>query len=218
MMVIGICIQMKMLKILKFLDANMKKLNEWVDFIPAKSGVLIGGLTFLKNWILRTEISDALQKVFVINMNTDKEEQLIFTDEKVISPGVSLMQKDKNTDTLRIVYESPKTPSRVFEYNLKNNKKKIVKEQEIPSGHDRNNYIVERVNCDSHDGRKIPITITYHKNTKLDGSANLLMYGYGSYGNSMTPQFSTSRLSLIDRNIIWATCHIRGGLERGMSW
>ncbi len=202
----------------KILRCKYEKLNEWVDFIPAKSGVLIGGLTFLKNWILRTEISDALQKVFVINMKTDKEEQLIFTDEKVISPGVSLMQKDKNTDTLRIVYESPKTPSRVFEYNLKNKNKKLVKEQEIPSGHDRNNYIVERVNCDSHDGRKIPITITYHKNTKLDGSANLLMYGYGSYGNSMTPQFSASRLSLIDRNIIWATCHIRGGLERGMSW
>ena len=202
----------------KILRCKYEKTNEWVDFIPAKNGVLIGGLLFLKSWILRTEISDALQKVFVINMNTDKEEQLIFTDEKVISPSVSLMQKDKNTDNVRISYESPKTPSRVFEYNLKDKNKKLVKEQEIPSGHERNNYIVERINCDSHDGRKIPITITYHKNTKLDGSANLLMYGYGSYGNSMTPTFSTSRLSLIDRNIIWATCHIRGGLERGMSW
>tara|TARA_B100002052_G_C15871069_1_gene594689 strand:- start:493 stop:2562 length:2070 start_codon:yes stop_codon:yes gene_type:complete len=195
-----------------------EKINEWEDFIPAKSGVLIGGLTFLKNWILRTEISDALQKVFVRNIKTNKEEQLMFTDEKVISPGISLTQKDKNTDTIRISYESPKTPTRTFEYNLKTKNKKLVKEQEIPSGHNRDDYIVERLNCLSHDNRQIPITITYHRNTKIDGSANLLLYGYGSYGSSMTPTFSSSRLSLINRNIIWATCHIRGGLERGMSW
>ena len=202
----------------KVLRCKHEKLNDWADFIPSKNGVLIGGLTFLKNWILRTEVSDALQKVFVRNVKTNKEEQLIFTDEKVISPGVALLQKDKNTDIIRIGYESPKTPARTFEYNLKTKSKKLVKEQEIPSGHNREDYIVERLNCKSHDDRKIPITITYHKNTKLDGTANLLLYGYGSYGSSMTPTFSSSRLSLINRNIIWATCHIRGGLERGMNW
>ena len=134
-------------------------------------------MVFLKDWILRTEISDALSKVFVRNVKTNREEQLIFTDEKVISPGVSLMQKDKNTDTIRIGYESPKTPASVFEYNLKTKDKKLVKEQEIPSGHNRDDYIVERLNCPSHDGRQIPITITYHKDTKLDGSAHMLMYG-----------------------------------------
>ena len=195
-----------------------QKINEWKDFVPAKNGFLIGGLTFLKNWILRTEVSDALGKVFVRNVKTNQEEQLIFTDEKVISPGVSLMQKNKNTDTIRIGYESPKTPARTYEYNLKTKEKKLVKEQEIPSGHNRNDYIVERLNCPSHDGRQIPITITYHKKTKLDGSSHLLLYGYGSYGSSTSPSFSSSRLSLIDRNIIWATCHIRGGLERGMEW
>ena len=195
-----------------------EKINDWKDFVPAQNGVLIGGLTFLNGWILRTEVSDALGKIFVINTKTNKEEQLIIADEKVISPGLSLMQKDKNTDRIRIVYESPKTPARVFEYNLKTKNKKLVKEQEIPSGHNRDDYIVERLNCPSHDSRKIPITITYHKKTKLDGSAHLLLYGYGSYGSSMSPTFSSSRLSLINRNIIWATCHVRGGLERGMSW
>tara|TARA_Y100000590_G_scaffold294747_1_gene332139 strand:- start:2404 stop:4470 length:2067 start_codon:yes stop_codon:yes gene_type:complete len=195
-----------------------KKINEWKDFIPAKNGVLIGGLTFLKDWILRAEISDALGKIFVRNTKTNKEEQLIFTDEKVISPGISLMQRNKDTDTIRIGYESPKTPTRTYEYNLKTKDKKLVKEQEIPSGHNRDDYIVERLNCSSHDGRQIPITITYHKKTKLDGNSHVLLYGYGSYGSSMTPTFSTSRFSLIDRNVIWATCHIRGGLERGMSW
>ena len=202
----------------KILRCKHDKINQWEEFIPPKKGVLIGGLTFLKNWILRSEISDALPKIFVRNLKTNQEEQLIFSDEKVIYPSISLMQKDRETDTVRINYESPKTPSRTYEYNLKNKEKKLVKEQEIPSGHERDNYIVERLNCESHDGRQIPITLTYHKKTKLDGSSNLLLYGYGSYGSSMYPNFSSSKFSLIDRNIIWATCHIRGGLERGMSW
>ena len=195
-----------------------QKINEWEDFVPSKNGVLIGGLTFLKNWILRTEVSDALGKVFVRNMKTNLEEKLIFTDEKVISPGVSLIQKDRNTDIIRIGYESPKTPARTYEYNLKTKEKKLVKEQEIPSGHNRNDYIVERLNCPSEDGRQIPITVTYHKKTKLNGNSHLLLYGYGSYGSSMGPSFSSSRFSLLNRNIIWATCHVRGGLERGMRW
>ena len=90
-----------------FKEYKHEKINEWEEFIPSKNGVLIGGLTFLKDWILRTEISDALSKIFVRNVKTNHEEELIFTDEKVISPGVSLVQKDKNTDTIRIGYESP---------------------------------------------------------------------------------------------------------------
>ena len=81
-----------------------------------------------------------------------------------------------------------------------------------------NDYVVERIECPSHDVRMVPITITRHKDTILDGSSNLLLYGYGSYGNSMSPGFSSTRLSLIDRNIIWVTAHIRGGMERGMKW
>ncbi len=202
----------------KISRCSHQNIGEWKDFIPGKKGVLVGGLSFLNDWIIRTEMSDALQKIFVRNIKTNHEEQLIFTDEKVISPGVSFLQKDKNTDMVWIGYESPRTPSRTYEYNLKNKKKKLVKEQEVPSGHNRDDYIVERLNCKSHDKRSIPITITYHKKTKLDGSAHLLLYGYGSYGSSMSPNFSTSKFSLIDRNIIWATCHIRGGMERGMSW
>ena len=85
-------------------------------------------------------------------------------------------------------------------------------------GHNPDDYIVERLECKSHDGRIIPLTITRHKKTKIDGSANLLLYGYGSYGVSMNPSFSSTRLSLINRNIIWVTAHIRGGMERGMKW
>ena len=191
---------------------------DWKTFIAAKDEVLIGGLTFLKNWIIRSETSDALDKLFVKNITTGKEEELIFSDETVYVPGASLMQRDKNTDEIYISYSSPKTQSRVYSYNLSTKEKKLVKEQEIPSGHNPDDYIVERVDCKSHDGRLVPLTITRHKNTKMDGSAQLLLYGYGSYGSSMSPSFSTTRLSLINRDIIWVTAHIRGGMERGMKW
>ncbi|MDC1200251.1 S9 family peptidase [Pelagibacteraceae bacterium] len=191
---------------------------DWKIFIAAKDEVLIGGLTFLKNWIIRSETSDALDKLFVKNITTGIEEKLIFSDETVYVPGASLMQRDKNTDEIYISYSSPKTQSRVYSYNLSTKEKKLVKEQEIPSGHNSDNYIVERVDCKSHDGRLVPLTITRHKNTKLDGNAKLLLYGYGSYGSSMNPSFSTTRLSLINRDIIWVTAHIRGGMERGMKW
>ena len=195
-------------------------LNEqkWKSFIPAKEEVLIGGLTFLNNWIIRSETSDALDKLFVKNLKTEIEEELTFSDEKVYVPGVSLIQRNKDTDEIYLGYSSPKTQSRVYLYNLATKKKKLVKEQIIPSGHNPSNYIVERIDCKSHDGRMVPLTITRHKNTKIDGSANLLLYGYGSYGSSMSPSFSSTRLSLIDRNIIWVTAHIRGGMERGMKW
>ena len=195
---------------------SQQNISNWEDFIPAKEGALIGGLIFLKDWILRYEVSDALSKIYVRNIKTNKEEELKITEEKVISPGISLKQKDKDTNVILISYESPKTPTRTFEYNIKTKEKKLVKEQIIPSGHNRNDYVVERLNCDGHDGYKIPMTITYHKDTKLDGTAHVSLYGYGSYGMSMGPSFSSTRLSLINRNIIWVTCHIRGGLERGM--
>jgi len=196
---------------------NLEK-PDWKTFIAAKEEVLIGGLTFLKNWIIRSETSDALDKLFVKNITTEKEEELIFSDETVYVPGASLLQRDKNTDEIYLSYSSPKTQSRVYSYNLSSKEKKLVKEQEIPSGHHPNDYIVERVDCKSHDGRLVPLTITRHKNTKLDGTAHLLLYGYGSYGSSMSPGFSSTRLSLINRDIIWVTAHIRGGMERGMKW
>ncbi len=196
---------------------NLENQN-WKTYIPAKDEVLIGGLTFLKNWIIRGETSDALDKLFVKNISTNIEEELIFSDETVYVPGVSLTQKDRNTDEVHLGYSSPKTPSRVFKYNLATKSKELVKEQEIPSGHNKDDYIVERVEFKSHDGRMVPLTITRHKKTKIDGSANVLLYGYGSYGNSMSPSFSSTRLSLINRDIIWATAHIRGGMEKGMKW
>ena len=194
------------------------EIQNWKMFIPPREEVLIGGCTFLKNWIIRSETSDALDKLFIKNISTGMEEELIFSDEKIYVPGISLTQRNRDTDIVYLGYSSPKTPSRVYLYNLTTKSKKLVKEQEIPSGHNPKDYVVERVEFKSHDGRLVPLTITRHKKTKIDGSANLLLYGYGSYGSSMSPSFSSTRLSLIDRDIIWATAHIRGGMEKGMKW
>ena len=204
-------------------DFKIEKTNdlekkEWETFIPAREEVLIGGLIFLNDWIIRSETSNALSKLILRNPKNDEEEEIFFSDEKVIVPGVSLTQRDRNTDTVYLSYSSPKTPGRTYLYNLKTKEKKLVKEQEIPSGHNSDDYIVERLECASHDGRMVPITITRHKKTKLDGSAKLLLYGYGSYGSSMSPSFSSTRISLIERDIIWVTSHIRGGMEKGMKW
>lgn len=204
-------------------DFKIEKTNdlekkEWETFIPAREEVLIGGLIFLNDWIIRSETSNALSKLILRNPKNDEEEEIFFSDEKVIVPGVSLTQRDRSTDTVYLSYSSPKTPGRTYLYNLKTKEKKLVKEQEIPSGHNSDDYIVERLECTSHDGRMVPITITRHKKTKLDGSAKLLLYGYGSYGSSMSPSFSSTRISLIERDIIWVTSHIRGGMEKGMKW
>ena len=192
--------------------------QSWEIYVAPKNEVLIGGLTFLKNWVIRAEKSNALAKLFVKNNLTGVEEELNFTEESVIVPGVSLIQRDRNTDLVYLSYSSPKTPGKTYLYNLKTKEKKLVKEQEIPSGHNPDDYIVERLECSSHDGRLVPITITRHKKTKIDGSANLLLYGYGSYGSSMSPGFSSTKFSLINRDIIWVTAHIRGGMEKGMKW
>jgi len=195
-------------------------INSWEDFIPAKKEVVIGSLEFLDDWIIRGELSNALPKIFVRNIKTNEEEELpAFMDEKVWNPSASEMQKETNTDFIYISYSSPKTNAKTYIYNLRTKEKKFVKEQEVlDKNYSPKNYITERLECKSHDGRLIPLTITRHKDTKIDGTANVLLYSYGSYGNSLGFGFSSARLSLLNRNIIWVDASVRGGRERGEAW
>jgi oligopeptidase B len=169
--------------------------------------------------MIRGEMSNALPKLFVRSLKTNEEEELVFADEKVWSPSVSEMQKETNTDNVYISYSSPKTNSRAYIYNLRTKEKKFVKEQEVlDKNYSPKNYITERLECKSHDGRLIPLTITRHKDTKVDGTANILLYSYGSYGNSLSFGFSNTRLTLLNRHIIWVDASVRGGRERGEIW
>ncbi len=202
-------------KILRCKKDNIKNLEE---FVPPKKETVIGGLDFLDEYIIRAEKSDAIPKLYVRNINTNKEEEIKISDEPIGVPGASLMQKDTNTSKIRISWESMATPGRIFEYDIKTKEKKLVKEVEIPSGHDPDKYVVERIKAKSHDGRMIPISLVRLKSSKQDGNSKILLYAYGAYKHSVSPSFSASRFCLIDRGITFAIAHIRGGGCLGDAW
>tara|TARA_E500000331_G_scaffold342940_1_gene377160 strand:+ start:32 stop:2116 length:2085 start_codon:yes stop_codon:yes gene_type:complete len=202
-------------KILRCKTKNIEKLEE---FIPPKKETVIGGLDFLDNFIIRSEKSDAIQKLFVRNIKTNDEEEIIISDEAVGCPGASQMQKDTNTSKIRVSWESMATPGKIYEYDIITKEKKLVKEIEIPSGHDSNKYITERIKAKSHDGRMIPITLVRRKDSQQDSKSKILLYAYGAYKHSISPSFSASRFCLVDRGITFAIAHIRGGGDLGDSW
>ncbi len=201
----------------KVLRCKTDQINNLEVFIPAKKETVIGGLEFLDNYILRSEKSDAILKLYVRNIKTNNEEEIKISDESIGVPGISLMQRDTNTTMIRVSWESMATPGRVYEYNIVSKEKKLVKEIEIPSGHDPNKYIVERIKAESHDGQMIPISLVRLKTAKQDGRSKILLYAYGAYKHSVSPSFSASRFCLIDRGITFAIAHIRGGGDLGDS-
>ena len=202
-------------KVLRCKEDDTDKLEE---FIPAKKETVIGDLNFLDDYIIRGEKSDAILKLFVRNIATNNEEEIKISDEAIGSPSFSLMQKNTNTSKIRVGWESMATPGRVYEYDILTKKKKLVKEIEIPSGHNPNKYVVERIKAKSHDGRMIPISLVRLKDAKQDAKSKVLLYAYGAYKHSITPSFSASRFCLVDRGITFAIAHIRGGGDLGDIW
>ena len=199
----------------KVLRCKNDEINKLEVFLPAKEETVIGGLEFLDDYILRSEKSDAITKLYVRDMKTNKEEEIKVSDEAIGVPGISLMQRDTNTTMIRVGWESMATPGRVYEYDIVSKEKKLVKEIEIPSGHDPNKYIVERIKAESHDGQMIPISLVRLKTAKQDGNSKILLYAYGAYKHSISPSFSASRFCLIDRGITFAIAHVRGGGDLG---
>ena len=202
----------------KILKCKINDIKTLQVFIPAKKETVIGGLEFLDEYIIRGEKSDAISKLYIRNIKTNNEEEIKISDEAVGVPGVSLMQKNTSTTKIRVSWESMATPAKIFEYDIITKQKKLVKETEIPSGHDPNKYIVERIKAKSHDGRMIPISILRLKNKKQDGKSKLLLYAYGAYKHSVEPSFSSSRFCLVDRGITFAIAHVRGGGDLGDVW
>ena len=199
----------------KVLRCKNDQINKLEVFLPPKEETVIGGLEFLDGYILRSEKSDAITKLYVRDIKTNKEEEIKVSDEAIGVPGISLMQKDTNTTMIRVGWESMATPGRVYEYDIVSKEKKLVKEIEIPSGHDANKYIVERIKAESHDGQMIPISLVRLKTAKQDGNSKILLYAYGAYKHSISPSFSASRFCLIDRGITFAIAHVRGGGDLG---
>ena len=202
----------------KILRCKKDSIENLEEFVPSKKETVIGGLDFLDDYIIRAEKSDAISKLYVRDINTNNEEEIKISDEPIGVPGASLMQKDTSTSKIRISWESMATPGKIFEYDIKTKEKKLVKEVEIPSGHDPNKYVVERIKAKSHDGRMIPISLVRLKSSKQDGTSKILLYAYGAYKHSVSPSFSASRFCLVDRGITFAIAHIRGGGDLGDNW
>ena len=188
----------------------------WSDLVPHRPGVLIAGFAVYARWLVRLERENALPRIVVRDLESGEEHAVAFEEEAYslgLVPGYEF-----ETDTLRFTYSSMTTPEHVFDYDMRTRKRIVRKVQEVPSGHDPADYVTRRVMAASHDGEAVPISLLYHRYTALDGSAPLLLYGYGSYGMSMPASFGTTRLSLVDRGFVYAIAHVRGGTERGYAW
>ena len=190
--------------------------KNWKEFIAPKPEVKIEGISMFANHAVLSEWENGLQQLEIVNLKTNKRNRIEFP-EPVYSAGLN-SNREFNTSVVRYSYNSMVTPGSVFDYNMDTGKSVLLKQTEVPGGFDRANYKSERVFATASDGTKIPMSVVYRKNVKLDGSAPLLLYGYGSYGISIPPTFSSSRLSLLDRGVIYVIGHIRGGGELGEEW
>ncbi len=189
----------------------------WKDYIPHNPAVKIEGLDFFKDFAVVSELENGLEYLRVMDMKTRRAPMRIPTDESVYTMGLGF-NPEYETDVIRFGYSSMITPQSTYEFNLRTRQSKLIKQQEIPSGYDKSQYETTRVWADARDGVKVPVILMMKKGTKLDGKSPMLLYAYGSYGASMTPNFSTARLSLVDRGMIFALAQIRGGGELGEKW
>ena len=190
--------------------------KNWKEFVPHRPAVKVEGVDLFADHAVLSEWEGGLQQLEVIDFKTNKHRRVEFP-EPVYSVFLSA-NREFNTNIVRYSYNSLVTPNSTFDYDMNTGKSVLLKQTEVPGGFDRTNYKAERVFATASDGTKIPMSMVYRKGVKLDGSAPLLLYGYGSYGASIPPTFSSTRLSLLDRGVIFVIAHIRGGGELGEEW
>jgi len=200
----------------KIMISHEESYQKWEEFIPYKKVNLILDFILLKDWLVRLERTEGAENIIILNLNNKNQHKISFNEEAY---NLSLDHGyEYETDLFRYSYSSPTTPKSVFDYDCKSKKQELKKTQEVPSGHNKDDYICKKIFATAHDNEKVPITIFYKKGVKLDSNNYLLLYGYGSYGISIPSNFSTNRLSLVDRGIVYAIAHIRGGKEKGYEW
>ncbi len=190
--------------------------KNWKEFVAHRPAVKVGALDLFVDHAVLSEWENGLQQIEVIDFKTNKRHRVEFS-EPVYAAGLGA-NREFNTRVLRYNYQSLVTPSSVFDYDMNTRKATLMKQTEVPGGFDKANYKSERVFATASDGIRIPMSMVYRRGVKLDGSAPLLLYGYGSYGYSIPPTFSSNRLSLLDRGVIYVIAHIRGGGELGEEW
>ena len=196
---------------------NATSFDNWVDLIPHRNNVLLEGIDIFKNYLVISERFDGLNKIKIMPWIDSEGYYLPFDSETYTAFTTSNL--DFNTEILRYGYQSMATPSSIIDFNMKTQEKVVLKEQIVLGGtFDKANYIEKRIWATATDGVKIPISIVHHKKIHLNGTNPLLLYAYGSYGMTMDPYFSTTRLSLLDRGFVYAIAHVRGGEDMGREW
>ncbi len=189
--------------------------DNWKEIIPNRSDVLLEDMDLFKDYLVLSERKNGIRQIRIRPWN-GPEHYIKFPEDAYVA--YTSTNPEFDTEVLRLSYQSMTTPSSTFDYNMRTKEFQLLKQQDVLGGFDANNYQSERVYVSARDGAKVPVSIVYRKGIKKDGKAPLLLYGYGSYGNSMEPYFSSSRLSLLDRGFIYVIAHIRGGEEMGRQW
>ena len=196
---------------------NKTTKENWVDVIPHRNETLLEDVSIFKNYLVIEERSNGLGKIRIKTWD-GKEDYYLPFNEETYSAGV-YANPEFDTDVIRYSYNSMTTPNSVIDFNMKNQTKEIKKEQEVLGGKfDKNNYKSERIWATARDGKKVAISLVYHKDTELNKNTPLLQYAYGSYGYTISDGFSSTRLSLLDRGFVYAVAHIRGGQYLGREW
>ena len=190
--------------------------KNWRDLIPYRPGIYIIDLDLYAGHLVRLERANALPSIVIRDLATNDEHAIAF-DEAAYSLD-TMGSYEFDTTNLRFAYSSMTTPSEVYDYDMVKRTRVLRKRQEIPSGHNAADYVTTRIMAKSHDGAEVPVSILYRRGLQLDGSAPLLLYGYGSYGMAMPASFNANRLSLVDRGFVYAIAHIRGGADKGWGW
>ena len=187
----------------------------WRELVPHRPGRFIEGFDLTSAHLAWQERAEA--NTTIIIRDKAGQEHAIAADEPAYALSLAGASEFDTTVT-RYTYNSPSTPTSTYDYDMASRARTLMKVQEIPSGHDPADYVVERLNAPAIDGQMVPVTVLRRRTTPVDGSAPLLLYGYGSYGIPMSASFSTGRLSLVDRGWIYAIAHIRGGSDKGWGW
>ncbi len=188
----------------------------WSELVAHEPGRLILAILAFRDFLVRLERKDGLPRIVVRDRATGHEHTIAFEEEAY---SLSLLGSyEFETDVMRFSYSSMTTPAEVFDYDMRTRERVLLKTQEVPSGHDPHRYVTRRLMAASHDGALVPVSLLHRRDIALDGSAPLLLYGYGSYGIAVPAGFNTNLLSLVDRGFVYAIAHIRGGKDKGFSW
>ncbi|MEO7027085.1 MAG: prolyl oligopeptidase family serine peptidase, partial [Caulobacteraceae bacterium] len=191
------------------------KAASWRPFVEHQPGRLIAGFALYADHLVRAEREDARDRLVVMTRDGGEREIVFEEATYALSLDAGL---EFDTPIVRFVYQSPTTPRQWIDHDMASGQRTVRKTQLVPSGHDPAAYETRRLNALAPDGQSVPITTLMRKGTPLDGSAPLMLYGYGAYGHALAPVFSTQALSLVDRGWIWAWTHVRGGSDKGWSW